>query len=67
MWAYDYYLKDGSRRIFYTNEPDYPEEVLKFCENHKDEIEDSFCDHYPMTVEEFIGENKLEDYKVICK
>ena len=67
MYMYDYYLKDGSRKVFYTDESDIPEELLEFVEEHENEIDDKFCDHFPMTVKEFFRETELEDCDVICK
>lgn len=67
MYIYDYYLKNNSRKIFYTDSSDIPKEVISFGEKNKDKIKTSYCDHFPMTVEEFIGEEKLNSYEVICE
>lgn len=67
MWIYDYRLKDDSNKIFYTDEPYFPEEALEFNKKHKDEIEDNFSLHFPITTKEFLGERELKDYEVICK
>ena len=67
MYMYDYYLKNNSRKIFYTDESDIPKEILDFCEENKDNIKTSFCDHFPMTVKEFVGKKKLKPYEIVCE
>ena len=52
MWWYQYYLKNGTQQNFYIDDPldSTPEE---WASNHKDEICESFIDHFPITVEEY--------------
>lgn len=54
MWAYQYFLKNGEEKNFYTDEPFTPNEVIEFLRTNKDNIDDSFVDHYTVTVKEFL-------------
>lgn len=67
MYVYDYWMKDGSRKQFLTDNRFFPDEVCNFADAHKEEITSAFCDHFNMTVESFLGGDKLENYQVICK
>lgn len=66
MWIYDFELKNGVRKMFYTDSPFIPDEVSDFCEEHKGEIEYRFCDHFPCTIKEFINGKPPKSYVVIC-
>lgn len=68
MYVYDYWMKDGSRKQFLTdNHPFIPDEVCDFIDSHEKEITGAFCDRFYMNVESFLNGDKLEDYQVICK
>lgn len=72
MWIYEYGLKNGQHKLFYTDSPNVPDEVGKFYKENKDNIIDSDIDHFPETVKEyFIGWNYEEDEdkeeRIICK
>lgn len=67
MWIYDYYLKNGERKQFYTDEPGFPHEVAAFYDKNKEQIEDSFCDHFPCTIAEFTNGKRVDEEIVICK
>ena len=67
MWIYDYYLKNGVRKQFYTDEPGLPREVAAFCDRNKGQIEDSFCDHFPCTIAEFTNGKCIDKEIIVCK
>lgn len=68
MYVYDYWMKDGSRKQFLTDNHSFiPDEVYDFIDSHKKEIKGAFCDRFYMDVESFLSGDNLEDYQVICK
>lgn len=66
MWIYDFELKNGIRKMFYTDSPFIPDEVSDFCEEHKGEIKYRYCDHFSCSVKSFINGKSLESSVVIC-
>jgi hypothetical protein len=55
MWQYQIFLKDGSEKNFLIDEAYVPDEYINYCETHAQEIDCTFCDHYPQTVENWLG------------
>ncbi len=54
MWQYSIELADGTEKDFLTDEPNYPDEYVRYCKEHKADIKYNFCDHYPQTVESWL-------------
>lgn len=53
MWVYEYYLKNGRKKLFYTDSPRVPIEINKFWDVNENEIIGYFCDHFPVMVAEY--------------
>ncbi len=54
MYIYGILLNNLITHNFYTNDSYPPEEYMKFYDEHVDEVEDLFCDHIPLSMEEYI-------------
>ena len=64
MWLNEIYLKDGTHKVFPSDDPVPPKEYFDYYNEHIDEIDDIYCVHFPGdTVESFYKRTIQSDYR----